>query len=241
MSYEDPPPRLFDGDRWGRRPPPGLKSFLFSLNLQMDWLLEKIEEIRCNQDPIISTPDNTEIERFTLALEDRRFFFHAGIDWRFVPRVIRQLITRKKVGGVSTIEQQLVRTILERRDRTIRRRFREMLLAWILSFRMAKRDILRTYLSTAYFGYRLRGCDDTAKLLYSLTSYELDAVQAAFVASLLVYPLPRIVRDYSELNHLYPIGNHYTYLDTVSAIAPHWAPRIRRRMNYGLSKGREAQ
>lgn len=236
MSYWDSSPRLFWGDRHGRRPPPGPKAFLFGLNLQMDWLLGQIKEIRQSSYPIISAHNVTEIERLTLALEDRYFFRHAGIDWRCLPRVTRQLITLKRVGGVSTIEQQLVRTILERRDRTIRRKFRELMLAWILSHRMAKRDILRTYLSTAYFGYRLRGCDEASKLLYSFNSPDLNAEQAAFIASLLVYPLPKVARQKAEQSELHPVTNHAAYLDALSAVAPTWAKRIGRRMAYGLAR-----
>lgn len=241
MSNWDSHPRLFPGDPQGRRPPPVPKSFLFTLNLQMDWLLGRIMEIRQSHDPIISARQTTEVEDLTLALEDRHFYYHAGIDWRWIPRVARQLITFKKVGGVSTIEQQLVRTILQRRDRTLRRKSREMLLAWVLSHRMAKRDILRTYLSTAYFGHRLRGCDEAAQLLYSLNSPELNAEQAAFVASLLVYPLPKVARQRAEQSGLHPVADHAAYLDALSMVAPKWAKRMRRRMAYGLARRNKAE
>ncbi|MFN3522009.1 MAG: biosynthetic peptidoglycan transglycosylase [Phenylobacterium sp.] len=235
MSYKDPEPRLFGGDSRGRRAPPGLKSFLFTLNLQMDWLLDRIQHIRWGCDPIIQADGVTEIERLTLVLEDRRFFQHSGIDWRFIPRVVRQFVTFKRVGGVSTIEQQLVRTILQRRERTIRRKSREMLLAWVLSYRMSKRDILRTYLTTAYFGYRLRGCDEAANLLYGANAADLDPEQSAFVASLLVYPLPKVAREKAEQSGLHPISDHAGYIQILSSVAPKWAKRIRRRMAFGLA------
>ncbi|MDB5481921.1 MAG: hypothetical protein JWO83_2974 [Caulobacteraceae bacterium] len=201
----------------------------------MDWLLEKITSIRYGFDPIIWAAGETEIEKLTLLLEDRWFFEHAGIDFRAVPRVLRQLVTFKRVGGVSTIEQQLVRTILERRERTFRRKGRELLLAWILSYRLSKRDILRTYLSTAYFGYRLRGCDQASDLLYSTPSPNLDPKQAALLASLLVYPLPKVVRESAEQQQLHPILDSDAYLNAVAAVAPRWAKRVRRRMSYGLA------
>jgi|SRR5665213_297649 len=241
MSFDSSRPRLFDGDGWGRRPPPGLKSFLFTLNLQMDWLLGKIQSIRQGNDPIIWAVGDTEIEKLTLLLEDRWFFRHAGIDFRAVPRVVRQLVTLRRVGGVSTIEQQLVRTIIERRERTFRRKGREMLLAWILSHRLPKRDVLRTYLSTAYFGYRLRGCDQAANLLYSMPSPNLDPRQAALVASLLVYPLPKIVRMSAEQQGLHPILDNDAYLNAVANVAPRWAKRVRRRMAYGLARRHNAK
>jgi membrane carboxypeptidase/penicillin-binding protein PbpC len=218
-----------------------LKSFLFTLNLQMDWLLDRIDLIRSNFDPIIWASGTSEIERLTLLLEDRWFFQHSGIDFRAIPRAVRQLVTFKRVGGISTIEQQLVRTILERRQRTLRRKTREMLLAWILSHRLPKRDILRTYLSTAYLGYQLRGCDQAAQLLYSVPSPSLNCEQAAFVASLLVYPLPKVVLEYAGDRELHPIANNDAYFGAISAVAPRWSKRMRRRMAYGLARRRKSK
>jgi hypothetical protein len=241
MDNWDSHPRLFDGDSRGRRPPLSPKLYLFILNIQMDWLLDRIRNIRGYADPIIWADRITEIERLTVALEDRFFFQHSGIDWRFIARVMRQIITRKRVGGVSTVEQQLVRTILGRRERTLRRKYREMLLSWILSHRMAKSDILRTYLSTAYFGYRLRGCDDAARLLYLVDSPDMNAEQASFVASMLVYPLPKAARLLAGQLSLHPVTNHAAYLDALSVVAPKWAAGMRRRMAHGLALRRKSK
>lgn len=173
---------LFEGESHNQSRPPGLKSLLISLNLQMDWLLYKIQEIQWSyKDPILWASGLTEMERLTLLLEDRRFFLHSGFDYRCVPRVIKQIVLLRRVGGVSTIEQQLVRTILSRRERTIRRKSREILLAWILSHRKTKRETLRTYLATAYLGYKLRGCDDCSRLLFGKESTLLGAHQAAMM------------------------------------------------------------
>jgi hypothetical protein len=228
-------PRLFEGEASRVRPPPGLKSFLFSLNLQVDWLLGKIKEIEWAGDPILWAEGTTEIERLTLLLEDRRYYTHAGFDWRCLPRMVRQGLTFKRLGGTSTIEQQLVRTILGRRERTVRRKSREILLAWILTHRKTKREVLRAYISTAYLGYRLRGVDDAARLLFAKDAAELVVEEAAFVASLLVYPLPKIVRLQAETRSLQPLQNWNSYWDFARQIAPRWARRVRRRMIYGVA------
>lgn len=224
---------LFEGEARQRRPPPGLKSLLISLNLQMDWLLRKIDEIQNSGDQIIWAEGTTEIERMTLLLEDHRFHRHSGFDVWCIPRVLRQVISLKRVGGISTIEQQLVRTILSRRERTIRRKAREVLLAWILAHRKSKREILRAYLATAYFGYRLRGCDEAAQLLFKKPADELSIEQCAFVASMLVYPLPKQVRYSPSCQVLLPIQDMSLYLKRASEIAPRWPDRIRRRIAYG--------
>jgi len=241
MTYDFEHPRLFDGDKQGRRLPPGPKSFLFLLNMQVDWLLERIEAIRWNFNSILWEGDETPLERLTLALEDRWFFEHSGIDFRAIPRVIRQLVTLKRVGGVSTIEQQLVRTLLERRERTVKRKSRELLLAWIISHRLSKRDILRTYLASAYFGYRLRGCDQVSELVFRKAASDLEIDEAAFVASLLVYPLPKSVCEAGEKLGLHPVSDIRSYLETVSPTAPRWAKRVLRRLNYGLARLRKSK
>jgi len=241
MIYRPEQPPLFDGDGHGRRLPPGLKPFLYRLNLQIDWLLGRIDAIHWAFDPILWANGETEIEKLTLLLEDRWFFEHSGIDLRAIPRVIRQLLTLKKIGGVSTIEQQLVRTLLDRRERTLRRKSREIILSWILSHRLDKREILRTYLSTAYFGFRLRGCDEVSEVIFSKEASVLKTAEAAFVASLLVYPLPKAVREFGEANGLHPIADLQSYFEAVAPVAPRWAKRVRRRMNYGLARRRKTK
>jgi len=227
---------LFEGEAHRRRRPPGIKSLLIALNIQMDWLLDKIREIEWSMaDPILWAADNTEMERLTLLLEDRSFYEHSGFDLRCIPRLIKQAITFRRFGGVSTIEQQLVRTILSRRERTIRRKLRETLLAWILSHRLTKRNILRTYLATAYFGYRLRGCDQASGLIFGRYAADLNSAQAAVIASLLVYPLPKSVRLSPNLSRLLPLDDASNYLEQAAAVAPRWSGRIRRRINYGLA------
>jgi Transglycosylase len=226
--------KLFEGESRKQHPPPGLKSILISLNLQMDWVLEKIRDIAWSSDPIILAEGFTEIERLTLVLEDRRFFLHSGFDIWCIPRMIKQAVLLRRVGGVSTIEQHLVRTILARRERTFRRKAREVLLAWILAHRKSKREILRVYLSTAYFGYRLRGCDEAARLIFHKWAKDLNAQEAAFIASMLVYPLPKSVRYSTKCAILLPVNNVESYLNEASNIAPRWTARMRRRISYGV-------
>jgi membrane peptidoglycan carboxypeptidase len=234
MTYGWDQPRLFDGDGWGRRPPPGLKSFLFILNLQIDWILSKIQVIQQSYDPIIFPSGKTEIENLTILLEDRQYFNHSGIDFRAIPRVIRQALTFKRVGDVSTIEQQLVRTLIERRERTLRRKFREILLSYILSHRLSKREILRTYLSTAYLGYKLRGVDQACIFLFQKNSTNLSVGEAALIASFLVYPMPKSIY-LATLQKREAVLDINLYLNEMGNVATRWSRRVTRRMSYGIS------
>lgn len=232
---------LFEGEARRTRRPPGIKSFLITLNIQMDWLLDKIREIESSGDLILCYDENTEIARMVLLLEDHRYYRHAGFDLWCIPRIFRQAFTFKRIGGVSTIEQQLVRTILSRRERTIRRKFREVLLAWILAHRKAKREILRAYLATAYFGYKLRGCDEASILIFGRPAGELNSAQAAVIASLLVYPLPKAVKVSNMSSTILPIEDASDYLEQAAAIAPWWSYHIRRRITHGLALRRNAK
>lgn len=232
---------LVEGEARSRRRPPGLKSFLIALNIQVDWLLDSIRSIEYSWDPIIWHDGHSEIERLTLLLEDRRYYRHSGFDPWCIPRVVRQALTFKRIGGVSTIEQQLVRTILSRRERTIRRKSREILLAWILTHRKSKREILRAYLATAYYGYKLRGCDETARLLFGENAGDLAIEPAAMLASMLVYPLPKAIKQNAGCQAALPVQDLSAFLDTCGAITPKWAKKIRRRVNYGVALRRHAK
>ena len=178
------------------------------------------------------TRESTSVERAVLALEDRRFYAHGGIDWRFIPRIFRQVVTLKRPGGVSTIEQQLVRTLIERRERTVSRKSRELLLAWILAHRVSKKDIIHAYLAYAYMGYRLRGVDAPSRAVFGLDAIDLHEGEAALVASLLVYPVPKAVLQGCAG---FPYDSAAGFISDAKRFSPRWARKVRRRMNYGLS------
>ena len=76
------------------------------------------------------------LDRMIVVLEDKRYLRHRGVDWRSVARIVWQAIWRRRRGGASTIEMQLIRTILDRRERTVRRKLNEFALAWLLNFRL---------------------------------------------------------------------------------------------------------
>lgn len=133
----------------------------------------------------------SDFERLVLTLEDRRFFKHMGIDWRRFVRDAFRAITFRTHGGASTIDMQFVRTVTGYRDRTIRRKLHEALLAYIIQHRYSKLEIMRSYLKIAYFGTRMKGSEAAAQELYGLHPTELNVDQAASVAAMLVFPRPR--------------------------------------------------
>jgi membrane carboxypeptidase/penicillin-binding protein PbpC len=234
-------PKIYDLPGTWKRFPPDLKSILIHLNILMDYILFKIGGQRYNGCSLNGLNQISTFEHFVLLLEDRRFFRHFGIDIWCVPRVLKMLVTFKSVRGVTTIEQQLIRTVLRHRERTISRKAQELFLGWALTYRITKRDILRAYLSMAYFGYRLRGCDRAALDVFSLRASELNEVQSAFIASLLVYPLPKPVQQLAAEKGLHPVQDVAAYVDASRAVAPIWANRIMRRFSYGITLFNEAK
>ncbi|WP_425298828.1 biosynthetic peptidoglycan transglycosylase [Pseudomonas duriflava] len=89
--------------------------------------------------------------------EDHRNSLHFGVDPIAILRSIKVRILQGKRQGASTIEQQFVRTITARYEKTPRRKVREQILAVMLSSRFSKDDIASCYLKVAYYGVSLVG------------------------------------------------------------------------------------
>lgn len=225
--------------RTSPRFPPDVKSVLIRLNLLMDWILLTIQQRRFSS--LEFSYVLTDYEKIVLLLEDRRFFLHNGVDMRCVPRALRRLYSYGRFGGVSTIEQQLVRTVLNYRERTFRRKAQEVFLAMALSYRASKTDLLRAYLNMAYHGYGLVGCDNAALLLFGQNAVALDREEGALIASLLVYPLPKQIREDPGMAATLPAARATDFLDASARIAPNWTRSVKRRSAYGLALLRKAE
>ncbi len=144
------------------------------------------------QEDVDTSPKQlTNFERLVLVLEDRRFFNHFGIDWKRLAREVFRAITFRQHGGASTIDMQLVRTATGYREVNFKRKAYELLLAHMIQYRYSKLEILRSYLSIAYFGTGMRGCERASKTLFGIESKLLDLDQAAELAAMLVFPRPR--------------------------------------------------
>ncbi|WP_084633005.1 biosynthetic peptidoglycan transglycosylase [Pleomorphomonas oryzae] len=159
-------------------------------------------------------PDHLDmIEIMVLISEDRRFFRHNGVDWWSVGRVLFGTLKFNIHGGASTIDMQFVRTATGFYERSIRRKLYEMLLARIIQYRYSKIQILRSYLSIAFFGSGIYGTDKASIAALGVSKYGVNIVGAAVVASMLVYPRPlvpdqrwlaNITRRSNYLLSLYP-------------------------------------
>ncbi len=124
-----------------------------------------------------------------VAIEDRRFFDHIGVDLR---GILRAGWRNSQAGGTreggSTITQQLARLMFLSQERTFRRKVQEALLALWLESQLKKEDILLRYLNTAYFGAGAYGVDAAARRYFGKKAGELSLAESAMLAGLVRAP-----------------------------------------------------
>jgi membrane peptidoglycan carboxypeptidase len=129
-----------------------------------------------------------DIKIIIILLEDKRFLRHWGVDIKSVFRELFRLLTFRRHGGASTIDMQFVRTMTGYKERTLKRKIYEMLLAYLLQFRMGKLDILRSYLAVVYLGSGISGISRVARIVFNKEIWFLNEEEAAFIAAMMVYP-----------------------------------------------------
>ncbi len=124
-----------------------------------------------------------------LAVEDRRFYQHWGIDLRGLARALwTNLRAGEVVQGGSTITQQLAKVLFLTPDRTLRRKAQEALLAMWLETRFTKDEILSLYLNRVYLGSGTYGVDAAARRYFDKPATEVTLYEAAQLAGLLKAP-----------------------------------------------------
>ena len=207
-----------------------IKGWLIYFNLIVDIIISHSRKTQ-NTTSLWIENDLTKFEKAVLTIEDKRYFKHAGIDY-CAPRILKQLIMKKRLGGISTIEQQYVRTVINKKERTIKRKSHEMILSWLITKRLTKKAVLRSYLSSAYFGYKLNSCDDASLLIFRRSAVELDQEQSAILASLLVYPLPKQIVNTIKNEEAYKYKYADDFFNFTAQEAPNWTKKIRVRKEY---------
>ena len=129
------------------------------------------------------------LPRAVLAIEDRRFFEHGGIDAFGVIRAAWQnAVEGRVVAGGSTISQQVAKLVFLTPERSVRRKIQEAMLAFWLEREFSKEEILTIYLNRAYFGAGAYGVDAAARRYFGRTARDLETAQAAMIAGLLKAP-----------------------------------------------------
>ena len=125
------------------------------------------------------------MQQAIVAVEDKRFYEHNGVDLRGIGRAVWADVTNKGVvQGGSTITQQLVKNSCVTTARTISRKLKEAALAWQLEQHWPKLRILTAYLNTIYFGNGAYGIQRAAQTYFNTTASRLTLAQAALLAGI---------------------------------------------------------
>jgi 1A family penicillin-binding protein len=125
----------------------------------------------------------------SLAAEDANFYLNPGIDLRSIGRAMVQNIRADEtVSGASTITQQLVRNVIltseERSQRSVWRKLREALLAYQVTQKYSKTQILQLYLNEIYYGNLAYGVEAASQTYFSKRARDLSLHEAALIAGL---------------------------------------------------------
>jgi len=133
----------------------------------------------------------------TIALEDRQFFTHHGIDFRRIMGAAIADLTHQRVEqGGSTITQQLVKTVfLNTSERSLERKIREAAVALEIERRFSKNDILTLYLNRIFYGHEAYGAEAAAQTYFAKPAKDLDIAEAAMLAA-----IPNAPSDFDPLN-----------------------------------------
>ncbi len=132
-----------------------------------------------------------------IAIEDRRFYSHAGFDPMGMARaVVSDLATGRPGQGGSTITQQLARNLYLSSERTIERKGQELVYATQLEQTYSKKQILGLYLSRIYFGSGAYGIEAASERYFHKSARRLSLREAAILAA-----LPKSPTNYDPAEH----------------------------------------
>ena len=133
-----------------------------------------------------------------MAVEDRRFYHHWGIDFiGLVRAAFTNLQEGHVVQGGSTITQQLAKILFLSPERTFKRKVQEAMLALWLEHKLSKDQILELYLNKVYLGAGTFGVEAAAQRYFGKSAHDLSLVESAMIAGLLKAP-----SKYSPANSL---------------------------------------
>ena len=132
-----------------------------------------------------------------IATEDRNFYEHNGFDYRRIAgAVLKDVKTRSKAEGASTITQQYARNLYLTHAKTWKRKANEALLAYRIERFYEKDVILEGYLNTVYFGHGMYGVEAASKFYFAKSAKDLTLEEAAVITGIAKGP-----SVYSPLDH----------------------------------------
>jgi penicillin-binding protein 1A len=129
------------------------------------------------------------LPRAFVAIEDRRFYHHYGVDPIGLTRaVVANVLHRAVSQGGSTITQQLAKNLFLTQQRTLWRKMQELVLALWIERKFSKNEILELYLNRVYFGSGAYGVEAAAQRYFGKPAREVKLAEAAMLAGLVKSP-----------------------------------------------------
>src|SRR5215208_1723671 len=128
-----------------------------------------------------------------IAIEDRQFFEHSGINFRGIARALfRDVSEGQMQEGGSSITQQLVKNFFLTPERTLKRKLQEMMIAVTLETKLKKEEIFQLYANEIYMGqsgsYSINGVGEAASAYFNKDIVNLTLAEAAFLAGIIRGP-----------------------------------------------------
>jgi penicillin-binding protein 1B len=147
-----------------------------------------------NEDRVLvrlrEVPD--QLVKALLAVEDRKYFSHAGVDPRALARAALSLFSDKRTQGGSTLTQQLVKNFFLTPERTVQRKFTELIMALLLELHYDKNEILETYLNEIYLGQdrdrAIHGIGLAAHYYFGKSVEQLSLAECALIVGMVKGP-----------------------------------------------------
>lgn len=157
---------------------------------------ELVEELsgpeKVRREPAEASEIPSALSSAVIAVEDKRFMSHHGVDFRATAGALWRDLTRPGVWGGSTITQQLAKNIFLSPERTLRRKLAEAFLAFYLERRYTKSQILTLYLNEIYLGQdgpvSIAGVKAAAEFYFGKKLGDLDLSECALLAGMIRSP-----------------------------------------------------
>ena len=166
--------------------PPGVNSRIYAADGSLLTILPSTE----NRTPVASDQISPWLKQATVAIEDRRFYDHGGVDFQGVLRAALDNLEAGQIEqGGSTIEQQVVRNLYLSDEQSFTRKIREAYLAMQMSDRWTKDQILTEYLNIVPYGAITYGCEAAAQRYFDKSCKKLNLWEAATLAGIPQNPL----------------------------------------------------
>lgn len=137
----------------------------------------------------------------TVALEDRRFYKHHGVDWLSTAKGVVTMFTGGNIRGGSTITQQLIKNLTTYDDVTVKRKILEIFRALEFDKKYDKTQTLEWYLNYVYFGRRCYGVYTASYMYFGKSVMELDLAECASLISITNNPSLYDPYTHPENNH----------------------------------------